>query len=345
LKGIRMAVEKAMDTVDFILPAELEAREPPEARGLASDQVRLLLSYRAGDRMVHTRFDELPAFLDAGDLLVVNVSETLPAAIPAKREDGSKIALHLSTQLEGDLWVVEARKSAMRAGERLTLPGGGTATFVASHRASWRLWTARLDLPEPVLAYLHRYGKPIAYPYMTQEWPLEMYQTVYASRPGSAEMPSAGRPFSARVLDELGRKGVDVAPIVLHTGVSSLEKDEPPYAEWYEVQKSTVDAIRRAKANGGRVIAVGTTAVRAVESSTDATGELVSSQGWTEVIITPERRVRFIDGLLTGFHEPRASHLDMLEAIAGREHLRRAYAAALERGYLWHEFGDSHLIL
>jgi S-adenosylmethionine:tRNA ribosyltransferase-isomerase len=335
----------AMDTLDFVLPGELEAREPPEARGPARDQVRLLVSYRSDDRMVHTRFDELPGFLRAGDLLVVNVSATLPAALKATRSDGTEMALHLSTQLDGMLWVVEARKTAMTPGERLELPAGATATFLEPYRGSERLWTARLDLPEPALAYLHRYGKPIAYPYVTKEWPLEMYQTVYASRPGSAEMPSAGRAFSAKVLDELRCRGTSVASIVLHTGVSSLEKDEPPYAEWYKVPQDTVDAARATRARGGRVIAVGTTVVRALETSADKRGELVASRGWTELVITPERGVHFVDGLLTGFHEPNASHLEMLRAIAGHEHLRKTYAAALESGYLWHEFGDLHLVL
>ena len=240
---------------------------------------------------------------------------------------------------------MEARKTAISQGERLDLAGGGKATFVEPYHGSWRLWTARLDLPEPALTYVHRWGKPIAYPYVTKDWPLETYQTVYASRPGSAEMPSAGRAFSAKVLDELRHKGVGIAAIVLHTGVSSLEKDEPPYAEWYEVPQQTVDAIRRARGQGGRVIAVGTTVVRALESSADAKGELVASQGWTELVITPERGVCFVDGLLTGFHEPKATHLAMLEAIAGRDHLRKSYTAALDGGYLWHEFGDLHLIL
>jgi S-adenosylmethionine:tRNA ribosyltransferase-isomerase len=283
--------------------------------------------------------------LRPGDLLVVNVSGTLPAALTARREDGSEVALHLSTQLDGVLWVVEARKTAMTAGEPLELPDGGSATFLEPYQGSWRLWSARLDLPATALAYVYRWGKPIAYPYVTKEWPLEMYQTVYASRPGSAEMPSAGRAFSARVLDELRRRGVGVAPIVLHTGVSSPEKYEPPYAEWYEVPRGTVEAILRAKQRGGRVIAVGTTVVRALESSADESGELVASHGWSELVITPERGVRFVDGLLTGFHEPKASHLAMLEAIAGRGHLRKTYAAALDAGYLWHEFGDLHLIL
>ncbi len=333
------------ENLDFVLPEELEAHEPPEARGLARDQVRLLVSYRTDDRMIHTRFDELPAVLSANDLVVVNVSATLPAALPATRADGSEIALHLSTRLGEESWVVEARKTAMTAGERLALPAGGTCTFLEPYRGSWRLWRARVDLPEPVFAYLQRWGKPIAYPYVRQQWPLEMYQTVYAGRPGSAEMPSAGRAFSADVIRALSRKGVAMTPIVLHTGVSSPEKDEPPYAEWYEVSQGTVDAIRDVRASGGRVIAIGTTVVRALESSVNASGELIASSGWTDLVITADRRLRFVDGLLTGFHEPKASHLAMLEALAGRAHVRKTYAAALEARYLWHEFGDLHLIL
>jgi S-adenosylmethionine:tRNA ribosyltransferase-isomerase len=335
----------AIESLDFVLPEELEAREPPEARGLRRDQVRLLVSYRADDRIIHTRFDELPVLLSAEDLLVVNVSATLPAALTATRAAGSEIALHLSTQLEEQMWVVEARETEMSPGESLALPGGGTATFLEPYRGSRRLWRARLDLPELVLAYLQRWGKPIAYPYVRGEWPLEMYQTVYASRPGSAEMPSAGRAFSADVIKTLERKGVCIEWIVLHTGVSSLEKDEPPYPEWYEVRQHTVDAVRDTRAQGGRVIAVGTTVVRALESSANASGELIASNGWTDVVITADRGLRFVDGLLTGFHEPKASHLAMLAALAGRAHLRKTYEAALAAGYLWHEFGDLHLIL
>jgi S-adenosylmethionine:tRNA ribosyltransferase-isomerase len=345
MNGMKITGEKGTEPLDFVLPEELEAREPPEARGLRRDQVRLLVSYRADDRIIHTRFDELPALLSASDLLVGNVSATLPAALTATRADGAKIALHLSTQLEEQIWAVEARKTAMTAGELLALPGRGTARLLKPHRGSWRLWRARLELPEPALAYLQRWGKPIAYPYVRGEWPIEMYQTVYASRPGSAEMPSAGRAFSADVITALSRKRVRIVPIVLHTGVSSLEKDEPPYPEWYEVSRATVDAIRDTRTRGGRVIAVGTTVVRALESSANASGELIPSAGWTDLVITADRKLRFVDGLLTGLHEPKASHLAMLEALAGRAHLGKAYAAALAAGYLWHEFGDLHLIL
>jgi S-adenosylmethionine:tRNA ribosyltransferase-isomerase len=335
----------------FTLPAELEAREPPEARGLRRDQVRLLVSSRADDRLVQARFADLPDFLRPGDLLVANDSATLPAALTASfaardgRRSGGEIALHLSTRLSGRLWVVEPRSAEVAPGEALALPGGGVATLLARHGGSCRLWVARLDLPAPLLEYLGRWGRPIAYSYARGSWPLEMYQTVYARAPGSAEMPSAGRAFSPEVLSRLAGEGVGFATLTLHTGVSSLEEHEPPYAERYAVPPSTAEAVRATRAAGGRVIAVGTTAVRALESAVDARGRIVPRRGWTELIVTPARGVRVVDGLLTGFHEPKASHLAMLEAIAGRAQLERAYRTALEGGYLWHEFGDLHLVL
>jgi S-adenosylmethionine:tRNA ribosyltransferase-isomerase len=333
------------DVLDFTLPAELEAREPPEARGLRRDQVRLLVSYRADDRLVHARFADLPDFLRPGDLVVANDSATLPAALAARRPDGSAIALRLSTRLLDALWVVEPRQARVAAGEVLNLPGGGTATLLAPYAESRRLWTARLDLPAPVLDYLQRWGQPIAYPYVRGTWPIETYQTVYANEPGSAEMPSAGRAFTPDVLERLAHRGVGFDTLTLHTGVSSLEAHEPPYAEPYSVPARTANAVEAARAAGGRVLAVGTTVVRALESAADVHGRVTARHGWTDLIITPERGVRVVDGLLTGFHEPRASHLAMLEAIAGRRHLEVAYRAALAGGYLWHEFGDLHLIL
>jgi S-adenosylmethionine:tRNA ribosyltransferase-isomerase len=331
--------------LDFALPPELEAREPPEARGLKRDQVRLLVSYRGDDRLVHARFADLPDFLRRGDLLVANDSATLPAALTAGRADGATIALHLSTRLSGRLWVVEPRQTGLAPGEVLALPGGGAARLLAPYADSRRLWIARLDLPAPILAYLRRWGRPIAYPYVRGDWPLEMYQTVYARQPGSAEMPSAGRAFSPEALERLAGEGVGFATLTLHTGVSSLEEHESPYEEPYAVPRRTADAVQSARAAGGRVIAVGTTAVRALESAADARGRVAPRRGRTNLVITPERGVRVVDGLLTGFHEPKASHLAVLEAIAGRAHLERTYRAALDGGYRWHEFGDLHLIL
>lgn len=333
------------DRLDFVLPAELEASEPPEARGLRRDQVRLLVTTRHDEGVIDARFVDLPDVLRPGDVVVANDSGTLPAALRARRTDGGQLALHLSTHLPNGLWVVEPRETAPEIGETLALDGGGRAILFMPYQESHRLWVAWLDLPEPLLDYLHRWGRPIAYSYVKGSWPIALYQTVYAREPGSAEMPSAGRAFTPEILQRLSRRGIGFATLTLHTGVASLEDHEPPYAEPYTVPAATVRAIENARANGGRVIAVGTTVVRALESAADATGALAPASGWTELVITPERGVRVVDGLLTGFHEPKASHLAMLEALAGRSHLEHAYATALAGRYLWHEFGDLHLIL
>lgn len=330
--------------LDFELPPELEAHEPPEARGLARDQVRLLVSHRADDSIEHRRFRDLPEVLRAGDLVVANDSATVAAALTARQQAGAQLSLHISTRLPADLWVVEPRKIDAVEGEVLHLPGGSSVRHLVRYTGSRRLWVARFDTDVPAL--MARYGRPIAYPYVHGQWPLEMYQTAYAGPPGSAEMPSAGRAFSPDVLERLAHRGIQFVTLTLHTGVASLEGNEKPYAEEYRVPELTARAVRQARAEGRRVIAVGTTVVRALESAADeGGGEVVASHAWTELMITPERGVRVVDSLLTGFHEPKASHLAMLQAIAGRRHLEAAYQAALDARYLWHEFGDVHLIV
>jgi S-adenosylmethionine:tRNA ribosyltransferase-isomerase len=329
----------------FRLPPDLEAHEPPEARGLKRDEVRLMVSHYRDHRVAHSRFTDLPGFVEPGDLLVANDSATIPAALVARRRDGRELAVHLSTRLPDGLWIVEPRHARVDLDESVTVPDDGHITFLTPHEDSSRLWVARLDLSLPVLDYLDRWGVPIHYPYLHDEWPLSYYQTVYARQPGSAEMPSAGRAFSNRVLTELAHRGVEFKKLTLHGGVASLEAHERPYAEPFIVPLETATAVNDARRAGRRVIAVGTTVVRALESVSDAAGLVAPTQGWTRLIITPERGVSVIDGLLTGFHEPQASHLDMLSAIAGAVHLEVAYEAALEGRYLWHEFGDIHLML
>jgi S-adenosylmethionine:tRNA ribosyltransferase-isomerase len=331
--------------LSFSLTTDLEAHEPPEARGLRRDEVRLLVSHYRDDRIDHARFDELPRFLERGDLLVANDSATLPAALTARRRDGTSFALHLSTRLPGGLWVVEPRKTVPAAPETVDLPSGGTATLLALYADSARLWVARLDTPTPMFEYLTRWGRPISYPYVPDRWSIEMYQTIFADEPGSAEMPSAGRAFSSDVLARLADAGIGFATVTLHTGVASLESHERPYDEPFTVPPATAETVNGARSLGQRVVAVGTTVVRALESATDATGRVIATRGWTDLVITPERGIRVVDGLLTGFHEPEASHLDMLAAIAGRPHLGHAYRAAIDGRYLWHEFGDLHLML
>lgn len=358
-----IALQKGLN---FELPEALVAREPPEARGLPRDGVRLLVSRIGTDGLEHARFSELPRLLAAGDLLVANATATLSAALEASsdRVEGPArdVLLHLSTPLYGDLWVVELRRRIRSGheplldaspGERLRLPGGGGARLVEPYGRTdagftpgrVRLWVAELVLPAPVHEYCSLHGSPIRYAYVPERWPLSMYQTVFSAVPGSAEMPSAGRPFTPELLERLEQGGVHVATLVLHTGVSSLDADEPPYAERFLVPAATADAVNRARAAGGRVLAVGTTSVRALETVADEDGFVGAGEGWTDLVVTPERGVRVVDGLLTGLHGPSASHLSMLEALAGRGHIALAYEVAVRHRYLWHEFGDAHLIL
>ena len=343
----------------FVLPTALEAHDPPEARGLARDEVRLLVSHFERDALTHARFTDLATFLRPGDLLVVNASATISAALPGVRSIGERIVLHLSQPLPSGLWSVELRRPAdagtqplldASVGEIVSLPRGGTARLVAPYGAvrddgGVRLWVARLEVPEPLDTYIDRTGRPIRYGYVPRPWPLSDYQTIFARESGSAEMPSAGRPFTPRALDALARRDVRIAPIVLHTGVSSLEDHEPPYAERFRVTAATARAVNETRAGGGRVIAVGTSPVRALETVASPDGFVEPEEGWTDLVIGPERGTYAVDALLTGFHEPRASHLAMLEAVAGRDHLAHAYSSALEEAYLWHEFGDVHLLL
>lgn len=347
-----------LDLMSFQLTPGLEAQQPPEARGLARDEVRLMVSYAADDRVLHTTFRDLLCFLESGDVLVINTSATLAAALPAEKGDGTPLYLHLSTQLPAGLWVVELRRPAEvasqpyrvnMAGQTIRLPGGGRARIHAPYdrveNGQYRLWLAGLELPAELPDYLATYGQPIRYNYVPQAWSLADYQTVFANEPGSAEMPSAGRPFTAELITRLVARGVQIVPLVLHTGVSSQEAHEPPYAEYYRVPLVTAQAVNAALEMGRRIIAVGTTVVRALETVADETGRVHPGEGWTDLVITPQRGIRVVDGLLTGLHEPQATHLAMLEALTGRGHLRIAYQEAIRERYLWHEFGDSHLIL
>ena len=342
-----------MSALAFELPARLEAHEPPEARGLRRDQVRLMVAHRGNGTIVHTRFDELPAFLAAGDLLVINTSATIPAALPAELPDGTSAELRLSTPSPNHPaghWVVELRRGdapfrGVHAGDEVALPAGGRAHILVRYATSERLWLARLHLPEPLERYLARHGHPIRYRYVDRPWPLGAYQSAFALEPGSAEMPSAGRPLTPELVTTLAASGILIAPVTLHTGVSSPERHEPPYPERYRVPAETARLVNVVRAWGGRVVAVGTTVVRALETVARPAGEVTAGAGWTNVVVTPERGLWAVDGLLTGWHEPQASHLQLLRAAAGNELLDRSYAAATRHGYLWHEFGDSHLIL
>jgi S-adenosylmethionine:tRNA ribosyltransferase-isomerase len=336
--------------VDFRLPPGREAHEPPEARGIPRDGVRLLVSRRAAGEISHHAFTGLPGLLLPGDLLVVNTTATIPAAVASD----AGLRVHFSTPLPDGSWLAELRAPAGAAtrpysggspGDVLTLPAGARLTLAG--RVTGRLWRARLSTA--VLPYLLRHGSHIRYSYVDRDWPTEAYQTVFARTPGSAEMPNASRPFTPQTVTSLVSRGIMIAPVTLHTGVSSLEGDEEPYPEPYDVPPVTARLVNVTRRAGGRVIAGGTTVVRALETAARIdgvpAGQVAASSGWTHHVVTPQTGLRVVDGLLTGLHEPRSSHLRMLTAFAGTGLLGRCYDAAVEHRYLWHEFGDVHLLL
>ena len=339
---------------NFELPASHEASEPPEARGLARDGVRMLVAYKSTGSLESATFRDLPRFLEPGDLVVLNTSGTIPAALDATASDGTPLTIHLSSELEDARWTVELRQSLGGSNQRwsgpipwrhLQLRGEASMDLEEPYGSGDRLWVASLNLGEPVLRWLETHGRPVRYGHVQRHWPLAMYQNVYATEFGSAEMPSAGRPFTTNIITELVARGVGVAPLLLHTGVASLEDDEVPYPERVRVPATTAELVNATHRVGHRVIAVGTTVVRALESCATPEGVAVAFDGWTDVVISAERAVQLVDGLVTGWHEPVSSHLMMLEAMIGRDLLADSYNAALVLDYKWHEFGDSHLIL
>jgi S-adenosylmethionine:tRNA ribosyltransferase-isomerase len=339
----------------FTLDADREAHQPPEASGRRRDEVRLLVSHGRATP-IHTTFTSLPDYLQPGDLVVVNTSATVSAAVDVVIGGHGAAVLHVSNELPGDLWMVEPRRRVANGStERLRLADAPATVSLPDGRPllhllrrapdSQRIWlavaAADVDLPATMAAV----GRPIRYQYVPRDWPLDSYQTVFATEPGSAEMPSAARPFTAEIVTRLVSNGVAISPITLHTGVSSLEAGERPYTERYRVPAATAALANATHRGGGHVIAIGTTVVRALETVTDRAGTVHPGEGWTDVVIDPDRGVRAVDGLLTGWHEPEATHLAMLEAVGGRQLLVLAYESAFAAGYRWHEFGDSHLIL
>jgi S-adenosylmethionine:tRNA ribosyltransferase-isomerase len=343
---------------NFTFPEDRTATEPPEQRGLRRDGVRLMVASPAGIR--HTFFHHLSDQLSAGDVLVVNTSATVPGQLDGMR-NGSAVVVHVANRLSDGTRVIELRTAPDASApvldgnvaERITLPAGGVVELIAPYPASGssptgvgnRLWRGRVSASQSLSTYLREHARPISYGYLNGSFPISAYQTIFALCPGSAEMPSAARPFSAELVARLVVRGVIFAPITLHTGLSSQDAGEAPQPEWFEVSETTAHLVNSSRARGGRVIAVGTTATRAIESAAGPDGIVAAASGWTDLVISPERPVRVVDGLITGWHNPEASHLLLVESVAGAELTQRAYDAAVAEHYLWHEFGDSCLLL
>jgi len=347
----------------FSRPDERTAPGPPEERGLARDEVRLLVAAGRG-AVSHARFRDLPAHLEPGDVVVVNNSATLAAELDAELVGRGPVVVHLASRLDDGTVVVELRSAPdaaqpvldAEAGDRVALQAGAALDLLEAYPRpgssptgeGTRLWRARHVGARRLSQHLLRYGRPIAYGYLDRPYPLTAYQTVFSHRPGSAEMPSAGRPFTPQVVARLVARGVTVAAVPLHTGVSSQEAGEAPQPEWFEVCATTAGAVNAARAAGRRVVAVGTTVTRALESAVDpeeATATVRAASGWTERVVSRDDPPRAVTGLVTGWHDPDASHLLLVEAVAGAALAQLAYDEASRNGYLWHEFGDSALLL
>lgn len=364
----RSRPERPSPVTRFTMRPGSAATAPPEARGLARDEVRLMVA--RPNSIVHTRFRRLAEHLRRGDLIVVNTSATVAAAVPGTRPEvgDAAVVIHFSGPANAPAlaererpgqWIVELRDGDLRrlrdghAGEQIELPHGVTLTLTSAwpdpaQQVGSRLWLADVAVESGVSGFLKREGRPITYDHIEGHWPLTDYQTIFAAEPGSAEMASAARPFSRRVVADLHRAGIAIAALTLHTGVSSLEADETPLPERFAVSAATAQAVNATRERGGRIVAAGTTVTRALESVADEGGVTREGSGVTDLVIGPDHRPRVVTGLITGWHQPEASHLLMLEALAGEELVRRAYDAATDPangGYLWHEFGDSCLLL
>lgn len=382
---VRSANSPVQPPFRFQLPDELAAKEPPEKRGLTRDGVRLLSANRRSGILSHSVFNRIGDFLEPGDCLVFNASRTLPASLravaipvigasgprdtrvgdggPRPESPGVELRIRLGRRWENGDWSVLALSpdeepwAGDLTGSLLIFASGGSgeetlsAQVIGKDPLIGRLWKIRFSRRGPALMEtISRLGDPIRYWYAASPWNLDFYQTVFAREPGSVEMPSAGRAFTWKLLMDLRRKGVETAFLVLHAGLSSymdpeFDSGHPASVESFRLDSGAANLINAAKSRGGRIVAVGTTVVRALETVADASGRVRAESGSTRLRITPGYSLRTVDGLVTGFHEPEASHLDLLSAFLPPERLRPIYEEAVRKRYLWHEFGDANLIL
>jgi S-adenosylmethionine:tRNA ribosyltransferase-isomerase len=344
---------------NFDLPDELSANKPPELRGINRDMVKLMTIDSSDGATRHSTFNHLADFLRSGDLLVFNSSRTLPASlrtINAGKDQPTEV--RLAEHLPDDSWLVlilfgneNKNDELIRPGQKIEFKCNLSAVVENKDQRNprlWKIWFSQTG--SELIDTIHLIGKPIRYGYISAPLPLEYYLTVFAIDPGSSEMPSAGRAFTWKMLFDLKNKNIGTTFLTLHTGLSSYMDDDLsiPHTvgeEEYFIPNGTASKIRTAKAKGGRIIAVGTTVVRALESSASITGKVIAGHSYTNLKITADHDLKITNGLITGFHEPQASHLDLISAFLSPKQIRKAYEEAIQKRYLWHEFGDLCLIL
>jgi S-adenosylmethionine:tRNA ribosyltransferase-isomerase len=336
---------------DFYLPSDLNASHPPERRGVRRDYVKMMVLDRQTGNVRHDQFYQLADYLLPGDLIVLNNSRTVPAILQARQKRGTqliedKVEIRLARRHDEAIWDVLIVAEEVCLGDILQFSTDLAAQVIHQKKGSPLKTIHFSKKGTELFNHIYALGEPIRYEYIQHEWELDYYQTVFASHPGSVEMPSAGRAFSWEMLFNLQRKGIQLEFIQLHTGLSYLLDDELESSpeenyEEYHLSEDTMKKIYKTKASGGRVIAVGTTVVRALETAA-LTKQL---SGITNLYINENFPLKLVDGIITGFHEPKASHLEMLTAFVPQEILFNAYHTAIKKSYLWHEFGDMNLIL
>jgi len=340
-----------MDTaeLDFRLPSHLIRFVPGRLPGGRRDAVRMMVLDRGRGAIEHRRFHHLEELLRPGDVLVVNDSLVLQDELAGDGPGGQPMTLILCGH-HADGWHVLVRPARRARRGTVVDIGGGALRAVLVSPSLDDLWLARFEHDGDFVPLLERFGHRAAPQHRNMKRKSERYRSVYATKPGSLEIPSAGLHFTAELLDRLRAKGVTVAAITLHIGLTELsqyrnirtkrlEEHEVP-AEWYEVTPAASRAILAARRRGGRVVAVGTTVVRTLEVTKARPGK-----GWTDLYIHPGHNFRMVDAMLTNLHQPRSSHLAMVVAFAGKELTLTAYRELVRRRYRFDLFGDSMLII
>jgi S-adenosylmethionine:tRNA ribosyltransferase-isomerase len=340
----------------FTLPRELLAREPCEARGKARSDSRMLVLDRSNNTVSHARVCDIGRYLCPGDIIVLNNSKTVPSVFDARREDGGRITLYLCSGRGDDVWHAYLEPSRdVTFGFRVFAGDGAAGNLVGEvigvHDSIPGLYVMKFQYEGELFDILNRIAKPVYSTYARRQWELDYYQNFHACVPGSVEQPSAGRHFTPELLDSLAAQGIEMAYLTLHTGMSNLTIEEDRvgehsmYEEYFSIDNAVAEKINEARSRGGRVLGIGTTVMRALETVADEQGQIRPFSGWTDLFIAPGYQFKAVDMFLTNFHGPRTTRLALIMAFAGIDLVKRGYAEAIKQGYLFYEFGDTTLTI
>ncbi|MCK9221624.1 MAG: tRNA preQ1(34) S-adenosylmethionine ribosyltransferase-isomerase QueA [Limnochordia bacterium] len=343
-----------MRTEEFYyeLPKELIAQAPAKRR----DAAKLMVAKRWGEGLIHSTFANLPDFLQAGDLLVLNDSKVLPARLLGRRPDTlGRVELLLLSPVEGQTWqVLMKRAKRVKLGERLIFGQGELMGTVVAKEDEGK-GIVEFESCEPLMDAFAKVGQVPLPPYITRDpfaMDRERYQTVYAKELGSAAAPTAGLHFTKELLRRIEAKGVGITALTLHIGLGTFRpvqtekiEDHKMHAEFFEISKDCASLINKTKGQGGRVIAVGTTVARTLEAVSQTHGKVCQASGWTDIFIYPGYEFKVIDGLITNFHLPCSTLLMLVCAFGGTKFMLDAYQLAVDEKYAFYSYGDGMLII